>query len=47
MGEVADPYSALKKLKKKLKRKEPDIFEKDVGILTGSPKTPKRRKKKR
>jgi len=45
MGEVQDPYKKLKKYKKKLKEQEPDIFEKDVNVLTGS--GPKKRKKKK
>ncbi len=46
MGEVKDPYKGLKKLKKKLRGQEPDIFEKDVDILTGSGlKKPKKKKK--
>jgi hypothetical protein len=46
MGEIEDPYKKLKKFKKKLKEQEPDIFEKEVGILTGSgPKKPKKKKK--
>jgi len=37
MGEVADPYKGLKKLKKRLKANEPELFEKDeVGVLTAS-----------
>ena len=45
MGEVKDPYRGLKKLKKKLSKREPEMFEKgEVGILTGSGK--KKRKKK-
>ncbi len=47
MGEIADPYKGLNKLKKRLKGKHPDTFEKgEVGILTGSgPKKPKKKKK--
>ena len=47
MGEIADPYKGLNKLKKRLKGKEPDMFDKkEVGILTGSgPKKPKKKKK--
>lgn len=46
MGEVKDPYKGLKKLKKKLKRQEPELFEKgEVGILTGSGKKPKKKRK--
>ena len=46
MGERKDPYEELKKYKKKLKEKEPELFDKDVGILTGSgPKKPKKKKK--
>ena len=46
MGKIKDPYKGLKKLKKKLREQEPDIFEKDVNILTGSgPKKPKKKKK--
>lgn len=46
MGEIEDPYKKLKKYKKKLKEQEPEIFGKDVDILTGSgPKKPKKKKK--
>ena|GEM_PF-3233403 len=47
MGEVSDPYKELNKFKKKLKRKEPDIVDKDVGITTaaGRRKPPKKKKK--
>jgi len=47
MGEVSDPYKELNKFKKKLKRKEPDIVDKDVGITTaaGPRKQPKKKKK--
>ncbi|MBD3390255.1 hypothetical protein GF415_04885 [Candidatus Micrarchaeota archaeon] len=43
MGEKKDPYKELKKYKKKLKEEEPDIFDKEVGILTGSKKKKKKK----
>ena len=47
MGEVSDPYKELNKFKKKLKGKQPDIVDKDVGITTaaGRRKPPKKKKK--
>ncbi len=47
MGEISDPYKGLNKLKKRLKGKKPDMFDKkEIGILTGSRlKKPKKKKK--
>ena len=41
MGEIKDPYEAIRKLKKRFREQEGDIFEKEVGVLTASgPKQP-------
>ena len=46
MGEIADPYKGLNKLKKRLQGAHPEEFDKkEVGILTGdAPKKPKKKK---
>jgi hypothetical protein len=45
MGEIPDLAKKMKKLREKLRKEEPEVFEKgEVGILEGSGK---KRKKKR
>lgn len=34
MAEIKNVYTELEEFKKKLKKKEPDIFGKDTGVLT-------------
>ncbi len=47
MVELKDPYEALKKLKKRLKKNESDLFDKgEIGILTASKRKKKVKKKK-
>ena len=38
MAQVKDVYKELGKLKKRLKREEPEIFERETGILTAGMK---------
>lgn len=41
MGGIKDPYEAIRRLKKRFREQEGDIFEKEVGVLTASgPKQP-------
>jgi hypothetical protein len=34
LAQIKDVYAELDKFKKRLKKGEPDIFEKDTGVLT-------------
>jgi hypothetical protein len=38
LAQVKDVYKELAKLKKRLKREEPEIFERETGILTAGTK---------
>jgi len=49
LAEIKDVYSELENFKKKLKKREPDIFGKETGVLTAGIKRkgkPRKRVKK-